>query len=181
VNNYAEADTLILQWDAVYTLPTPTLTLGHVLTITLQQNPQDGTVTGVIYEVQKPDGTQVPPVTRSLTSLSLYHQPSVMVTSADLAPIVALQLDVVGYDKGQTADLSSGEGTITYKAKEVLTPLPTEPPCAAPANGTGELANTFYGVLPASGGMALTQGFAASTAVPMIHRHGATHRLKPRV
>lgn len=180
VDNYAAAGELIRQWDAVCTLPTPTLTAGYVLTITLQQNPQDGTVTGVIYAVQKPDGTHVPPVTRSLTSLSLYHQPGVMVTTTDLAPIVALQLDIVGYDGGQTAKLSSGEGTITYKAKEVLTPFPTEPPCAAPDNGTGETANTFYGVLPAGGGMMLTQGFAASAAVPMIHRHGATHRLRRR-
>ena len=51
-------------------------------------------------------------VTQTLLSIS-------GVSSSDLSPIVAFELDFVGYDKGQSTTLSSGAGTISYHSGEL--------------------------------------------------------------
>ena len=95
-------------------------------------------------------------------------------TEADLAPIVAFELNLVGRGGAQTATFSSGSGTITYAAGQgtPLTVLNEEPACTETHDVTGEKGNSFYGELPAGPGTSFTQSFTTSTERPMIHRPG---------
>ncbi|HEY6421444.1 MAG TPA: hypothetical protein VIX59_20795, partial [Candidatus Binataceae bacterium] len=59
--------------------------------------------------------------------------------------------------------LSSGAGTITYVVDEpILTVLNQRPSCTESSAGTGETANSVYGVLPASPNGVFKQSFNIS-------------------
>jgi hypothetical protein len=91
----------------------------------------------------------------------------------DLAPIVAFELDLVGPVNGESAQLSSGAGTIVYAASSALTALTTVPSCVeAPYTITAETANSFYGALPSTSSNTLTQSFSVSSITPMIRKQG---------
>ena len=83
-----------------------TVPAGHRLTISLH-NDANGNITGATYVVVDSAGITQASVTTQLLSIP-------GVTEADLAPIVAFELNLVGPDNGQSATLSSGAGTITY-------------------------------------------------------------------
>jgi hypothetical protein len=87
------------------------------------------------------------------------------VTSTDVAPIVAFQVDFVDYLNGGTTVLSSGAGTITYTASNPLTALSAPPPCVDWNHITVEKANSSYGVLPSNPSRILTQSFQTSAAI----------------
>jgi putative hemolysin len=80
-------------------------------------------------------------ITQTLTQIS-------GVSSADLSPIVAFELDIVGFDNGQSTTLSSGAGTITYTAVNAMTVVNAERSYCEFDGGTLETANTSYGELP---------------------------------
>lgn len=71
-------------------------------------------------------------------------------TDADLAPLVAFELNIVGPQNAEISVLSSGAGTITYTTNSPsgLTALSQEPSCTESGLITEEEANTCYGVLP---------------------------------
>jgi putative hemolysin len=86
------------------------------------------------------------------------------VSSADLSPIVAFELDIVGYDNGQSTTLSSGSGTITYTAANAMTVVNAEPSYCEFDGGTLETANTAYGELPTGSSTTFVQTFNKSSA-----------------
>jgi hypothetical protein len=88
--------------------------------------------------------------------------PTGWVTLADLAPIVAFQLDFVGPINGWTTKLSSGAGTITYSASNSLIAFSQMPICAT-GLPTGEAANSLYDVMSVIPGAPLVQTFRAIT------------------
>jgi hypothetical protein len=95
------------------------------------------------------------------------------VSSADLSPIVAFELDIVGYDNGQSTTLSSGSGTITYTAANALTVVNAEPSCCEFDGGTLETANTVYGELPTGSSATFVQTFDKSSAtIKALKRNG---------
>ena len=144
-----------------------TIPAGYQLTISLQ-NDANGNITGATYVVVDRAG-----VTRASVTTSLLSIPGV--TEADLAPIVAFELNLVGPDNGRRATLSSGAGTITYSAwsQRPLTVVNQEPSsCTESGYITGETANSFYGEMPAGPSSSLTQSFAVDTERPMIRRTG---------
>ncbi len=171
VNNFnAVGASLPVEIAGLLSLPNSVLPAGYRLTIALE-NDASGNITGVTYVVVDNDGTTRANVTKQL----LTWIPGL--TTAELAPITAFQLNLVGPDNGQTTTLSSGAGTITYAASTRLTALNQEPVCIELGLVTAEMANSFYGVLPPSPSNLLTQSFNASAAQPMIQRPG-THSLK---
>jgi hypothetical protein len=140
-----------------------TLPAGYQLTITLA-NDADGNVTGATYIVVDRQN-----VTRAEVQLSLLA----IAPAADIAPIIAFELDLVGPDNGQHSVLSSGAGTITYSASNLLTIASTLPPDAEASNTiTAETANSFYGELPAGSASQFTQSFTSSISRPPIRRLG---------
>jgi hypothetical protein len=96
-------------------------------------------------------------VTQTLSAIS-------GVSSADLSPIVAFELDIVGYDNAQSTTLSSGSGTITYTAANAMTVVNAEPSCCEFDGGTLETANTVYGELPTGSSATFVQTFDKSSA-----------------
>ena len=144
-----------------------TIPAGYRLTISLQ-NDANGNITGATYVVVDRAGITQASVTTPLLSIP-------GVSEADLAPIVAFELNLVGPDSGQSATLSSGAGTITYSAsnQRPLTVVNQEPSsCTESGYITGETANSFYGEMPAGPGSSLTQSFRVDTERPMIARTG---------
>jgi hypothetical protein len=99
-----------------------------------------------------------------------FGAPNADVPSTDLEPITAFEFELVGFNGGQSTELSSGAGTITYSAKEALTPGGAVPGCTVGDAPTEETANTLYTALPASSAQTLSQSFIASAALPMIHK-----------
>ena len=144
-----------------------TVPAGHRLTISLH-NDANGNITGATYVVIDSAGITQASVTTQLLSIP-------GVTEADLAPIVAFELNLVGPDNGQSATLSSGAGTITYSAstQRPLTVINQEPSsCTESGYITGETANSVYGAMPADPSSSLTQSFRVDTERPMIRRTG---------
>ena len=112
-------------------------------------------------------------VTQTLSSIS-------GVSSTDLAPIVAFELDFVGYDNGQSTTLSSAGGTITYTAA-ALTVANAEPSYCEFSGGTLETANSAYGELPTGSSTTYVQTFTtASQAIRAPKRNGLI-KTRPRV
>ena len=148
-------------------LPSVTLPAGYVLQISLG-NDDNGNVVSATYVVTDNLGNTQANITQDLLSLG-------GVTSADLAPITAFELNVVGPINSESAVLSSGAGTITYAATSALTALSQEPPCTETGYITAETANSFYSALPAAPSTLFNQSFYVSTAAPMIRKEG-----KPR-
>ena len=83
------------------------------------------------------------------TSISLIGLPikGGKVTTENLAPIVAFEINLVGPGDLKHAHFISGAGTITYSATNFLTPLPSLPACVANNTTTGETSNSVYGPL----------------------------------
>ena len=113
-------------------------------------------------------------VTQTLSAIS-------GVSSADLSPIVAFELDIVGYDNGQSTTLSSGSGTITYTAADTMAVVNAEPACCEFDGGTLETANTAYGELPTGSSATFVQTFGMSAAIIKApKRNGLTKTRPPR-
>jgi hypothetical protein len=102
------------------------------------------------------------PVTKSvtlniLTVSNLTGLPSV--TPAELAPIVAMQLNIVG-------DYGSTPGTVSYSATQSLTATNTEPSHTAFNGITAETSNMAYEHLPQSTNSGIMQSFQHKLRVP---------------
>jgi hypothetical protein len=174
VNNWpVTGNFLFVETFGLWSLPGNRLPTGSRLTIALE-NDASGNVTGVTWVVFDSQGVNRAKVTKSMLSFS-------GVTAADLAPITAFELNLVGPDNGQNVVLSGGKGTITYEATTRLRALGLEPACTEVGFITAETANSHYGELPSSPSNSFTQLFSAST-LPMTHRPG-NHSLvmNPRV
>ena len=141
---------------ALATLPSQKLPAGYRLTISLN-NDSSGNITGAAYAAFDNTGKKLGGQTITLLSLS-------GITSADLAPIVAFQLDFVDYLNGGTTTLSSGMGSITYTASNKMTALSAAPSCVDWNYITVEKANSSYGVLPSNANQTFTQFFQAGAA-----------------
>jgi hypothetical protein len=153
-------------------LPSPKIPAGYKLKISLE-NDQNGNVTAATYVVIDNLGKTQANVTQTLLSIA-------GVTSAELAPIIAFELNLVGPVNGESAVLSSGAGTITYTASSLLTVLNQEPACAESGYVTAEAANSFYGELSATPSNTFTQSFSTSAAMPMIRKLGKIRPSTPR-
>jgi hypothetical protein len=165
IDNWGPNGQLINDFFPLTSLPSVTLPAGYALQISLQ-NDGDGNVTGATYNVFDNQGNTQASVQQDLLSQG-------GVTPADLAPIVAFELDFVGPINGESAVLSSGAGWIAYKAASPLTVLSQEPPCANSGVVTAETANSFYSWMPAAiTSNSFIQYFGVSTAAPMIRKQG---------
>ena len=143
------------------TLPSATIPAGYSITIALTyyQDPQyqytdqyTAIVSGASYTVKDNKGNVVGSTTIGILGQNLYNS-SASATLANLAPISALQLSIVGDNNSNTATLTQGAGTIAYYASSGFTATqlgPKVPPDSVFKSfaGTGENANVFYGPLP---------------------------------
>jgi hypothetical protein len=159
---------LINHFVHLLTLPgsKPVLPAGYEITINLA-NDANGNITGVTFIVTDNKGkvTKNPPI--ALTSLTIDGRPSQPITAAELAPIYAFQLNLVGLTNAQITYLTAGAGTITYAAKSPITVLSKVPACAgAQGTVTLEQANSAYDELPATTSTQITQSFRTTVQPP---------------
>jgi hypothetical protein len=147
-------------------LPSSTLPAGYRIEFSLL-NDLNGTIIGIMYGVTDDQGMQKASVSKSLQSLP-------GVTKADLAPIIAFQLNLVGPIAGESVVLSSGEGNFVYSASTALTPVNQEPPCAESGYVTAETSNSRYGVLVGRSSNSLTQSFSVDSRPTVIRKGGKT-------
>jgi hypothetical protein len=156
-NNWTAANSQILNSQvSLANLSSHTLPSGYKLKISLE-NDSSGRITGATYIVVDNTGKTLGSQTITLLSLG-------GVTSNDLAPIVAFQLDFVDYLNGGNTILSGGAGAITYAASNPMTALSSVPACVDWNYITLETANSVYGVLPSNPNPILTQFFQTSAA-----------------
>ena len=119
---------------------TNTIPADFTLTIALQ-NDSLGNITGAEFSVTDDSGTIFP--------LTLSVDQDVQF------PIVAFQLNIVGFDDSQDTTFSSGEGLITYQAQNGLCVEGELPDLCSMSVGsdtpTGENSNLPYGAISAPG------------------------------
>jgi hypothetical protein len=145
-------------------LPNANLSAGSQLKISLA-NDTSGNVNAATFVVV--DNTGSPLANKTVTLLSLRNVNGDSVTSADLAPITAFQVNLVGSYGGKTTVFSSGSGTITYAASDPLTALNQNPTCIESTTpGTAETSNSKYGLLPWTSNKTLVQSFICVSAPP---------------
>jgi hypothetical protein len=118
---------------------------GSSLTITLTNDASDN-ITGAIYTMTDKNGNQIgnKPVTIVGQTLDS-HQ---VATTANLAPIVAFQVNIVGCYEGAVASLKEGSGTMVCSANSALTVTNSAPTYVSQAYYTLETANIAYGPVP---------------------------------
>jgi hypothetical protein len=153
---------LINQRYQLLTVPDLIIRAGYKLTILLG-NDLSGNVRYVTFTVVDNHGNQkgTSPSTIDLLTLSLFGK-STRATTADLAPIVAFELNLVGPIDSLQSYLTSGAGTITYTASNALTALSSLPSGTDAANIiTAETTNSAYGELPEGANTSITQSFTA--------------------
>lgn len=153
------------------TLPTAVLPAGYQLVITLvNSNTSPYSVEYAVFRLLDNNGNQV----GTDESVTIASVPGA--SASDLAPISAVELDIVGPINGAIATLSSGAGYISYVAAKpslrVLAPASPPPSCTETTAGTCETANTTYGLLPASSNSNFKQSFQVNTSQAMIRRSG---------
>ena len=145
------------------------LPAGYRLGISLLNDAQ-GRITGARYTASDNRGRSIGDHT-----ISIANKPA-----QDLAPIVAFQLNFVDCINGGNTVLSSGSGTMTYTASNLMSVLNTEPGCVDWTYTTGETANSIYGKLPETPSQTFTQAFLRGSPAAMIRKTGPLmHNLSP--
>jgi hypothetical protein len=92
------------------------------------------------------------------------------VTSAELAPIIAFEFNIVAPPTGASTVFSSGAESITFSASTPRTALGVVPAKAGGVSTvSGETATTAYGLMQADSGTSLTQLFRAYSSAPKNH------------
>ena len=169
VNNYPlSGKYLILDSVHLHTLPSSKLPAGYQLKIQLQTGAGENVV-GAIYTVINNEGKQVGRRVITLREIA-------GVTEADLAPIVAFQLNMVGPADGEKSVLASGAGHFIYEASSDLLVQSSKPFCGESDYVTAETANTTYGKLHLGPSAAFTQTFNVTSEAAMIR---VTEKAKP--
>ncbi|MBV9785666.1 MAG: hypothetical protein JO264_17810, partial [Acidisphaera sp.] len=168
INNWKDVipfKALINQVYGLTSTPSGKVPIGYKLRIVLQNDSKDN-VSGVVFEVRNDDGKVIGSHTQTLTSIG-------GVSSADIAPIVAYQVVVVGPGNSESATFSSGAGTIIMQGSQAVTPNSGEPSDSEVTWGTAETANSTYTRLLSTAGPYFAQSFGIDktvTAVPTTPR-----------
>jgi hypothetical protein len=151
VDDWSASAVVIGDAPELVSLPSAVIPAGYTLTIELA-NDSNGNVTGVTFAVLD-QHTQT--VGKQVIELS---------PVGDVAPIASFELDLVGPIGGEATVLSSGTGTITYRASHTLTALSEPPACANVTLITLECANSAYGRLPLGANPVFVQLFGIDTS-----------------
>jgi hypothetical protein len=147
-----------------------TIPAGYKIVITLTYaNGNSGDIGGSIVTVYDGAGTML-----GSQTITIIGQPLAgggTATVADLSPILAYQLNLVGWANGQVSALSSGAGTITYSSSTPMVAL-SGPPADAEGFFTAETANSIYGPLTSDSNTTFVQSFSTTSTRAMRARQG---------
>jgi len=135
-------------------------------------NDSKNNVSGVTFEVRDDNGQIVGSHTQTLTDIS-------GVSSADIAPMVAYQVLLVGPGNGESATFSSGAGTIIHQCLQAIAPEAGKPSDSEVKWGTLESANSTYARLSSTPGIYFAQGFGVDTSPSAKMRVAAPAKDRP--
>jgi hypothetical protein len=162
------------------TLPSAKLAAGSQLKIDLG-NDANANVDTATFSFLNQQGPLIKPVSKNIKSVAGGH-------SSALAPIVAFELDVVGPVNSENSILSSGAGTLTYQADQLLSPIDQpwiagNPPvtCAESQLVTAEWANTTYSRMTAQRANPLSQTFSVVIDAKQAVSHAGHKRPSTRI
>jgi Ricin-type beta-trefoil lectin domain-like len=158
-----------------------TIPAGYQITIQLNYSPGSYNVSGATYKVVSA-GKTLGVQTISLLGQSLAAGGTI--TESDLAPIVAYQLNLVGWANKFKSSLSSGAGYINYLSTTPVTALNGRPADAESTYITAETSNSNYSVVPSGSSKSVIQrfGFSSNPAeivIPNALLHTRISRFKP--
>ena len=152
-------DELLRVDKALAAMPSTTIKAGYEFVFSLQTDSSSGNnVTGCVYSVNDETGAPLGSVPINIVGQPLLSS-SQKATSANLAPIVAMTFNIGGDYGKHEATVTSGAGTVTYSASNVLTVSTSEPGYTDFDDGTAESANVTFGALPQAGLTSITQNF----------------------
>ena len=170
INNWENVSTELIQADVVLaTMNSASLSPGSLMSFNLSIDANNN-VTGCTFNITY-EGSQtfsstpglISPVQKSvnmdITNLTTNISGLPPITSAELAPIVAMQLNIVGDNGLRQSIFNATSGSITYVASQPLTAVNTEPSFTTFNDFTGETSNMFYGPLPQSANTGISQSF----------------------
>jgi hypothetical protein len=167
VNNWNPAltDAVVYGYKSVLSLPDTKIRAGSTLSITLgsEQTTDKINAATFVADIVAADGSKQ----SGSQAFTLTDLPNV--TETDLAPIVSMELDVVGPINSEQALFLSGAGTIGYLAASPLQASQSAPTSAAAGGDfTLETANTVYGPLPTGSNATIQQTFSAVLPPPHV-------------
>ena len=192
VNNWTDwerkRDTLVINdWEPLGNpLPTAALKAGYLLEWVLEMDANPTSVDGSGHNVTAANfnvydenwdlrSKRIP-----LIGLQRYDDPTKLVTTAELAPIVAFTFNIGGWANGLAATLTSGSGIITYSGFKMLQVNSQEPTFIGLRQGTAETANLVFGTLPPTYAEATMQEFHyVADHDRAIRENKGTHSLRP--
>ena len=148
-------------------LPNSVLPAGYKLKISLT-NDASGNITGAIYQAWDNHGNSIGNTTINMLASG--------VKQADLAPIVAFQLDFVGDINGARTILASGAGIISYTAATNMSVLNSEPSCVDWTYSTVEAANSVYSPIYSGSSQEFCQSFRYDSTNNVIERKSPVMR-----
>ncbi len=161
LNSYAEnwpptgANLFNIEPSGFVSLPNQT-TIPKGFKMVIELTYSGSNISGSVCNVYDGSGTLLG--TQTITIIGQPLAAGGTATAADLAPLVAMQMDVVGWASFASTVFSSGAGTITYKAKTLMTATGSVP---SDAEGfpTGETGSSVYGELPSGSSLTFVQTF----------------------
>ena len=178
IDNWKSLSTELIRADVLLaTMPSAAISPGSSMSFYLITDTSNN-VTGCTYSITY-EGAALPnplpkltsPITKSIT-LSILTVSNLAglppVTSAELAPIVATQLNIVGDYGSHQSFFNTTSGTVSYSATQPLTATNTEPSYTVFNGITAETSNMAYGPLPQSANLGITQSFQVP---PQITTH----------
>jgi hypothetical protein len=123
-----------------------TIPAGYSLTIALNYD-NAGNVAGATYSASDNNGNGIGSTIVKIVDQYFYGT-TTEATTANLAPIVAIVLNIGGDGGGQAATITEGSGTIIYRSTNPMIPMQGEPAFAAFSGITEESSNIAFGTLP---------------------------------
>jgi hypothetical protein len=158
---------LINRGGSLLTLPEhgPIIPSGYTLYIQLANDPETANIIGVIFDVIDNKGHHSSSDWMALAGQPISNLSDQWIVPAMLAPIVAVQMNIVGPDGGAITLLQSGGGTITYRAISELYVQNEQPSALAYGGHTEEESNAAYGALSAGPSSTLVQSFSTPALV----------------
>lgn len=148
-----------------------TIPAGYKIVVQLTYT-SDGTgaVNGSVVTVYNQNGANLGSQTISLIGQPLAAGGSI--TEADLAPIIAFQLDFVAWANSEVTALTEGAGSISYSSSTLMTAVNSAPGGDESDYITAETANSTYGVLFTGATNYFVQPFGVSVGHEPISRKG---------
>ncbi|HEV3436513.1 MAG TPA: VCBS repeat-containing protein [Gemmata sp.] len=155
-----------------------TIPAGFKIVIELTYtNDGTGNVNGSVVTVFDKTGKNL-----GAQTISLIGQPLAAggpITEADLAPIVAFQINLVAWANSEVTALTSGAGSITYSSSTPMTAQANEPSDAESKYITAETANSIYGELPSGASTIFVQTFGVTAGRAPVSRTAKLMHSRP--